>query len=74
MKTRKFRKSMLSTLVILMAAVLSLTGATYAWFTTGTSAEVGSITAGVEEGSGLLISTDGSSWMSSVNLSTSIKE
>ena len=70
MKTRKLRKSMMSAVVILMAAVLSLTGATYAWFTTGDSAEVGAITAGVEEGSGLLISTDGSSWMSSVSLTT----
>ena len=66
MKTRKFRKSMLSTLVILMAAVLSLTGATYAWFTSGTQAFLNDITAGVEEGSGLLISTDGKNWASNI--------
>ncbi len=67
MKTRKFRKSMLSAVVILMAAVLSLTGATYAWFTAGENAEVGAISATVEQGSGLLISTDGTTWVSSIN-------
>lgn len=66
MKTRKLRKSMMSAVVILMAAVLSLTGATYAWFTTGTSASVEQISAGVEEGTGLLISVDGSTWVSKV--------
>ena len=71
MKTRKFRKSMLSTLVILMAAVLSLTGATYAWFTTGDSATVSNISAGVESGTGLLISTDASNWSSVADIKIS---
>jgi len=68
MKTRKFRKSMLSTVVILMAAILSLTGATYAWFTSGESATVQSITAGVESGSGLLVSSDGATWMDNISI------
>ena len=68
MKTRKFRKSMLSAVVVLMAAIISLTGATYAWFTAGESATVNNITAGVESGSGLLVSSDGATWMDNISI------
>lgn len=41
--TKALRKTMISTICMLVVAVLSLTGVTYAWFTAGTEATVGGL-------------------------------
>ena len=50
-----FRKAALSTICMLIVAVVSLTGVTYAWFTQGTQATVSDFNVGVEASAGNLM-------------------
>ena len=74
MKKTNFRKATLSALLMLVVAVVSLTGVTYAWFTSGTTAKVSGINFDVTgEAGGLLISkgyvaNEGFVFESNVNL------
>jgi hypothetical protein len=43
MRKTNFRKATLSALLMLVVAVVSLTGVTYAWFTSGNEANVSDI-------------------------------
>lgn len=52
MKKQNLRKAALSALLMLVIAVVSLTGVTYAWFTGGTQAEVDNINVTVEGAAG----------------------
>ena len=67
-KKSGLRKAMLPALAMLLASVLSLTTMTYAWFTSGTEATVGSFDLDVAAGGGLEISTTGAegSWKSTI--------
>ena len=49
---KTFRKAMLSTICMLVVAVVSLTGVTYAWFSQGTAAEVTGLNVQVEAATG----------------------
>ncbi len=49
---KTFRKAMLSTICMLVVAVVSLTGVTYAWFTQGTYSEVSGLSVQVESATG----------------------
>ena len=49
---KTFRKAMISTICMLVVAIMSLTGVTYAWFSQGTSANVSNISLGVEATTG----------------------
>lgn len=65
--SKNLKKSMISSLVMLIAAIMCLTGVTYAWFTTSTSASVKTIDVKVQAADGLLVSLTGaadSEWKS----------
>lgn len=68
------RRAMISTVCMLIVAVMSLTGVTYAWFTQGTSGEVTGMEMTVTStAGGVLISVDeGRSW--GTNLAVETKE
>ncbi len=57
---KTFRKAMLSTMAMLLVGVMSLTGVTYAWFTSNNEAKVNQFTVNVAGGAtgSLMISTD----------------
>lgn len=67
MKKTNFKKATLSALLMLIVAVISLTGVTYAWFTSGNEAQVSDIKVSISDAEGgLLISTDNKTWSTSV--------
>lgn len=77
--TKTLRKAMLSTICMLVVAVLSLTGITYAWFTSGTTATVNGmkVEVAVADG-GIQIReklADGgfSAWAASLDLKTTLQ-
>ena len=64
---KTMRSAMLSTIAMLVVAVLSLTGVTYAWFSMATTAEVSGMEMEIgTAGAGLQVSSDGASWGSKV--------
>lgn len=70
MKTKmSFKRAALPVVATLLTAVISLTGVTYAWFTSGTTATVDQIDINVEAAGGLQISGGGESfgWGSNYN-------
>ncbi len=52
---KQMRKAMLSTLCLLIVGIMSLTGVTYAWFSTGTQATVNSFDVNVEAAAGAIL-------------------
>jgi len=70
-----FRKAALPIISVLIAAIISLTSVTFAWFTYGNEAKVEQITVDVESAGGLQMSLDGAqfNWTSSVNINDLIK-
>lgn len=58
MKKMSFKRAALPVLATLLTAVISLTGVTYAWFTSGTTATVDQINIGVVAADGLQIAVD----------------
>ncbi len=58
MKKMSFKRAALPVLATLLTAVISLTGVTYAWFTSGTTATVDQIDIGVVAADGLQIAVD----------------
>lgn len=72
--SKTFRKAAMSTICMLIVAVMSLTGATYAWFTSGDTAKVDGMSMQIETAAGgLEVSTNGSSWASSISLGLAAK-
>lgn len=70
MKTKmSFKRAALPVVATLLTAVISLTGVTYAWFTSGTTATVDQIDVNVEAAGGLQISGTGAGfdWGSNYN-------
>ena len=55
-KSKSFKKALLPAIALLIAAIVSLTSVTYAWFTYGDSATVDQIDVNVEAAGGLQIS------------------
>lgn len=69
--TKTLRKAMISTIAMLVVAVISLTGVTYAWFTQGTTTTVNGIEMTVEASTGgVLVSQDltAGTWGSEITL------
>lgn len=67
--TKTLRKAMISTIAMLVVAVISLTGVTYAWFTQGTTTTVNGIEMTVEASTGgVLVSQDTGTWGSEITL------
>lgn len=63
-----FRKAALSTICMLIVAVMSLTGVTYAWFSAANQATVGQISMTVDDNAGgIEIATTFGEWKSSVD-------
>lgn len=74
---KTLRKAMLPTICMLVVAVMSLTGVTYAWFTQGTTADVTGMKVEVSAADGgiQLRKVEGGSktpWASSLNLDTTL--
>lgn len=66
---KTLRKAMISTIAMLVVAVMSLTGVTYAWFTAAGDASVTGINATVASvDGGVLISTGSDVWASNIAL------
>lgn len=70
MKLRK--KALLPAIAMVLASVIALSGVTYAWFTTGNTAEVAKLDVNVATASGIQVSLDASSWKSTIT-ATDIK-
>ncbi|MDP4120939.1 MAG: hypothetical protein Q8876_07820, partial [Bacillota bacterium] len=69
-KSNKRRRLIISSVAMLMVAMLALGSATYAWFTNSTTAAANGINVSLAAPQGLLISVDGgASFASSVNAS-----
>ena len=77
MKTKmSFKRAALPIIATLLVAVISLTGVTYAWFTSGTTATVDEIDIGVETAGGLQIAANASgpfTWGSSYTPDSSLQ-
>ncbi len=65
---KKLTKALLPAIALLMASIVSLVGVTFAWFQQGTTAEVENVTAGVQAADGMLVSWDGATWVSTLNI------
>lgn len=64
-----FRKAALSTICMLIVAVMSLTGVTYAWFTASTQAAVNGMEVNIgTAGAGLQVATVGGEWAGEITL------
>ena len=76
MKKMSFKRAALPVLATLLTAVISLTGVTYAWFTSGTTATVDQIDIGVVAADGLQIAvnTDGNfTWGSQYTVASNLQ-
>ena len=65
---KTLRKAMLSTICMLIVGVMSLTGVTYAWFTSGADGTINNVTVDVVAADGgIQFSKNGTDWMSQVS-------
>lgn len=67
MKTNSRRRVLISSVAMLMVAVISLSTATYAWFTTSTTATAGGINVKTIKSSELVISKSDKNWDTTVD-------
>ena len=67
MKAKSRRRLLISSVAMLLVAMLALGTATFAWFTTSTSATANGINVGTVKSSNLKISRVGHSWEDSIN-------
>lgn len=68
-QTKSRKRRLLSSLAMLLVAMVALGSATYAWFTNQDTAKVDGVSVHVNAPDGLLISTDGTTWGNSITLS-----
>ena len=66
MKQNLTKKAVVPALAMALASVLALSGVTYAWFTTGNTATVGSLDVNVMTANGIQVSVDAESWRSTL--------
>ena len=66
MKKNLRKKALVPALAMALAAVIALSGVTYAWFTTGTTANVNNLNVNVQTANGIQLSLDGKSWKSTI--------
>lgn len=67
MKTNLRKKALVPAIAMVLASVIALSGVTYAWFTTGTTATVSGLDVNVKAANGIQVSLDANSWKSVVN-------
>lgn len=72
MKQNLRKKALLPAVSMVLASVIALSGVTYAWFTTGTTASVTGMDVNVQTANGIQISLDASSWKTTIS-ATDIK-
>lgn len=60
------KKALLPAIAMVLASVLALSGVTYAWFTTGNVASVGTLDVNVQTADGIQISLDAQTWKSQI--------
>lgn len=63
-KVKLVKKALLPAVIAVCCSLLALTSVSYAWFTLGNTASVGSIDVNVQAADGIQISADASSWKS----------
>ena len=66
MKQNLRKKALVPALAMVLAAVIALSGVTYAWFTVGTTANVNNLNVNVQTANGIQLSLDGKSWKSTI--------
>ena len=66
MKKNLTKKALVPAIAMVVASVISLSGVTYAWFTTGNTATVGSLDVNVQTANGIQVSLDAQTWKSLV--------
>lgn len=72
MKHSTFRKStLISSIALLLVAIVALSGATFAWFTSNTTASASGLVFSANAANGLQVSLDKSSWGQEVTLTNS---
>ena len=64
MKKNLTKKALLPAIAMVIASVIALSGVTYAWFTTGTTATIGAMDVNVQTAKGIQVSLDAASWKS----------
>ncbi len=62
------KKALVPALAMALASVIALSGVTYAWFTTGNTAQVGSLDVNVQTADGIQVSLDAQSWKSLITV------
>lgn len=72
MKKNSKKRVLLSSVAMLMVGAVSLGTATYAWFSTKTTADANGINVKSTKASGLLISEDDASWSSIINYNNTV--
>ena len=60
------KKALVPAIAMVLASVIALSGVTYAWFTTGTTADVKAMDVNVATANGIQVSLDGVSWKSTI--------
>ncbi len=66
---KKLVKLLIPSIAVMLVAIISLTGATFAWFQKGESATVSDIEASVVNAEGILVSWDAQTWKSNLKFS-----
>lgn len=66
MKKNLGKKALLPAIAMVLASVIALSGVTYAWFTTGNTAQVDALDVNVATASGIQVSLDAASWKSTL--------
>lgn len=66
MKKNSRKKALLPAVAMALASVIALSGVTYAWFTTGNTAQVSTLDVNVQTANGIQISLDAESWRSNI--------
>ncbi len=61
------KKALVPAIAMAVASVIALSGVTYAWFTTGNTATVGTLDVNVQTANGIQVSLDASSWRSTIS-------
>lgn len=61
------KKALVPAIAMAVASVIALSGVTYAWFTTGNTATVGTLDVNVQTANGIQVSLDASSWRSAIS-------
>lgn len=68
MKKNLTKKALVPAIAMVVASVISLSGVTYAWFTTGNYAQVERLNVNVQAAKGIQVSLDAKNWKSNITV------